>query len=132
MIDDVDSKVNTVGQSFRASVDEPVMAGDRVVIPKGADAVVMVEDTDFDHRGAGTPMPKQVKAFKAEEAITNAILDSLDPRRPVVLFTTGHGERGTGPKGEGTADFRDRLAKEGAQVRDWESLGKTEVPKRPE
>jgi hypothetical protein len=37
MIDDVDSKVNRVGQTFRGSVDEPVMVGDNVVIPKGTD-----------------------------------------------------------------------------------------------
>ncbi len=29
-------------------------------LPAGADAVVMVEDTDFSHRAAGTPAPQQV------------------------------------------------------------------------
>jgi hypothetical protein len=47
MIDEVDSKVNNVGQTFRASVDDPVMVGDREVIPRGADATVkMVELKD--------------------------------------------------------------------------------------
>lgn len=40
MIDDVDSQHAQVGQTFRASVDEAVMAGDRAVIPRGADVVV--------------------------------------------------------------------------------------------
>ncbi len=39
MIDDVDAKVAQVGQTFRGSIDDPVMLGDRVVIPKGADVV---------------------------------------------------------------------------------------------
>src|ERR1041384_189762 len=34
-------------------------------IPDGADAVVPVEDTDFDNRDAGTPAPKEVQIFKA-------------------------------------------------------------------
>ncbi len=39
MIDDVDSKVAKVGQTFRASVDDPVTVGGQVMIPKGADVV---------------------------------------------------------------------------------------------
>ncbi len=39
MIDGVDSKQARVGQTFRASLDEPVMAGDVEAIPKGADVV---------------------------------------------------------------------------------------------
>jgi len=34
-IDPIDSSVNTAGQSFRASLDAPIVVGDRVVIPKG-------------------------------------------------------------------------------------------------
>lgn len=40
MIDPVDSQVNQVGQTFRASIDEPVVAGGQQVIPRGADVVV--------------------------------------------------------------------------------------------
>jgi len=39
MIDDVDSTVNRPGQTFRASVDEPVVLGGRTVIPRGAEVV---------------------------------------------------------------------------------------------
>ncbi|HVX66990.1 MAG TPA: hypothetical protein VHA11_10330 [Bryobacteraceae bacterium] len=47
MIDAVDSKQSRPGQTFRASVDEPVMAGDKTVIPKGADVVTrLVEMKD--------------------------------------------------------------------------------------
>jgi hypothetical protein len=34
-IDSIDSSVNAAGQSFRASLDAPIVVGDRVVIPKG-------------------------------------------------------------------------------------------------
>ena len=34
-IDSIDSSVNSTGQTFRASLDAPIVVGDRVVIPKG-------------------------------------------------------------------------------------------------
>jgi hypothetical protein len=44
MIDDVDSQVAAIGQTFRASVDEPVMIDGRVLVPRGADvATKLVE-----------------------------------------------------------------------------------------
>jgi hypothetical protein len=39
MIDGVDSKTAQPGQTFRASVDEPIMVGDETVVPRGADVV---------------------------------------------------------------------------------------------
>ena len=39
LIDDVDSERDGVGQTFRASIDEPVMLDGRTVIPRGADVV---------------------------------------------------------------------------------------------
>ena len=44
MIDGVDSEVNRVGQTFAASLDEPVMVDGQVVIPRGADMVVKLAD----------------------------------------------------------------------------------------
>jgi hypothetical protein len=44
MIDSVDSEVNRVGQTFQASLDEAVVAGDKSVIPRGADVVVKLVD----------------------------------------------------------------------------------------
>jgi hypothetical protein len=40
MIDGVDSAVNQPGEIFHASLDAPVVVGDRVAIPKGADVYV--------------------------------------------------------------------------------------------
>jgi hypothetical protein len=45
MIDAVDSDVNRNGQTFAASIDEPVMMGGQTIIPRGADAVVKLVDS---------------------------------------------------------------------------------------
>src|SRR6185312_543405 len=44
MIDGVDSDQNRVGQSFAASLDQPVMLNGEVVIPRGADVTVKLVD----------------------------------------------------------------------------------------
>lgn len=44
MIDDVDSEKHTVGQTFRASLDEPIAVNGRTVAPTGADVTVKLVD----------------------------------------------------------------------------------------
>ncbi len=45
MIDSVNSQETRLGETFRASVDEPVLVDGQVAVPRGADAVVkLVED----------------------------------------------------------------------------------------
>jgi hypothetical protein len=44
MIDPVDSEVSRVGETFRASIDEPVVVASDQVIPRGADVVVKLVD----------------------------------------------------------------------------------------
>jgi hypothetical protein len=44
MIDGVDSERNSVGQTFAASLDEPVVINGQTVIPRGADVVVKLVD----------------------------------------------------------------------------------------
>jgi hypothetical protein len=44
MIDDVDSERDSVGKTFRASIDEPVVLDGQVVIPRGADVVAKLVD----------------------------------------------------------------------------------------
>ncbi len=53
MIDAVDSQVNRVGQTFAASLDEPVMLEGQTVIPRGADAVVKLTDAKESGKLAG-------------------------------------------------------------------------------
>lgn len=70
----------------------------------------------------------QVKGLKAEEAFTNAILDVMNPSKPTVFFTSGHGERSDEGKGESIATFRSRLQQEGMTLKEWQSLGQSTVP----
>ncbi|MDX2149713.1 MAG: hypothetical protein SFV54_03190 [Bryobacteraceae bacterium] len=44
MIDDVDSERDQVGQTFRATLDEPLMADGREVVARGADVVIKLTD----------------------------------------------------------------------------------------
>ncbi|MDQ6665735.1 MAG: TrbI/VirB10 family protein, partial [Acidobacteriota bacterium] len=44
MIDSVDSDTARLGESFRASVDEPVVVNGNAVIPRGADVVAKIVD----------------------------------------------------------------------------------------
>jgi hypothetical protein len=40
MIDGIDSKQSQIGQTFRASLEEPVMSGSETVIPQGSDVTL--------------------------------------------------------------------------------------------
>lgn len=44
MIDSVDSQVNQLGQTFQASLDEPVTINGETIIPRGADVVAKLVD----------------------------------------------------------------------------------------
>jgi hypothetical protein len=41
-IDNIDSTQTSAGQRFRASIDDPVVVGNQVIIPRGADCTVQV------------------------------------------------------------------------------------------
>ena len=58
-------------------------------IPVGADAVIMVEDTDFDHRRAGIPLPEHVQAFKLVQAGDNIRSRGMDVRRGHRILFSG-------------------------------------------
>ncbi|PWU03125.1 MAG: hypothetical protein C5B51_19470 [Terriglobia bacterium] len=53
MIDGVDSEVNRVGQTFAASLDEPVLLNGETVIPRGADVIVKLVDARESGKLAG-------------------------------------------------------------------------------
>ena len=44
MIDDIDSERDRLGQTFRASIDEPVVVNGETVIPRGADVLAKLVD----------------------------------------------------------------------------------------
>jgi hypothetical protein len=53
MIDSIDSYQNYAGQTFRASLDSPIRAGNRVVIPRGATARVQLVEAKSAGRVTG-------------------------------------------------------------------------------
>ncbi|MEE8177227.1 MAG: hypothetical protein V3T65_04470 [Acidobacteriota bacterium] len=46
MIDPVDSEVNAMGQTFRASLDEPLFVDGQIVVPRGADLTVILVEVE--------------------------------------------------------------------------------------
>jgi molybdopterin molybdotransferase len=57
--------------------------------PDGADAVVPVEDTDFNNRDAGTPAPTEVQIFKPARSGANIRPHGMDLRAGYVVLHTG-------------------------------------------
>jgi hypothetical protein len=52
-IDPIDSSVNTTGQVFKASLDAPIVVDDQVIVPKGADAYMKLENAKSAGKFAG-------------------------------------------------------------------------------
>jgi hypothetical protein len=90
MIDKVDSAESRLGQTFRASVDEPVFVGDQTVIPRGADAMVkLVED-------------KQSGKFEGRTVLTLALTD-ITINGQTIDTTTADVSQASGSRGAKTA-----------------------------
>jgi hypothetical protein len=90
MIEGVDSNVARLGQTFRASVDEPVLINGQTVIPRGADALVkLVED-------------KQSGKFEGRTVLTLALTD-LTINGQMIDTTTGDVSQASGSRGARTA-----------------------------
>jgi molybdopterin molybdotransferase len=58
-------------------------------MPSGADAVVPVEETNFDNRDAGTPAPDEVQIFKSAKSGANVRLRGMDLRVGEVVLKKG-------------------------------------------
>jgi hypothetical protein len=90
MIEGVDSNVARLGQTFRASVDEPVLVDNQTIIPRGADAMVkLVED-------------KQSGKFEGRTVLTLALTD-LTINGQTIDTTTGDVSTASGSRGARTA-----------------------------
>jgi ABC-type uncharacterized transport system involved in gliding motility auxiliary subunit len=102
-----------------------------VVFQSGAKKKFVTEDqiAEFDFGGA----PGQggsLKSFKGEAAFTSAILEVTSARSPKVYFLAGHGEKSPEDSGDrGYSEIKDLLTKDDDSVAEWESLGKSDVPK---
>lgn len=98
MIDPVDSETARIGQTFRASIDEPVSAGDRVVIPRGADVLTKLVSDQKSGKISGSTV------------LTMAIMNITINGQPVDVTTSdvktessSRGKKSAGMIGGGTA-----------------------------
>jgi hypothetical protein len=90
MIDSVDSQVARLGQTFHASVDEPVFINGQTVIPRGADAIAkLVED-------------KQSGKFEGRTILTLALTD-ITINGQMIDTTTGNVSQASSSRGARTA-----------------------------
>ncbi|MGA2214358.1 MAG: hypothetical protein ABSH31_13875 [Bryobacteraceae bacterium] len=90
MIDSVDSNVARLGQTFRASVDEPVLVNGQTTLPRGADALVkLVED-------------QQSGKFEGKTVLTLALVD-LTINGQTIDTTTGAVSQASSSRGARTA-----------------------------
>lgn len=90
MIDAVDSEQTRLGQTFRASVDEPVVIDGQTAIPRGADCVVkLVED-------------KESGKFAGRTVLTLA-LQQVQANGRMIDVTTGDVSQASGSRGARTA-----------------------------
>jgi hypothetical protein len=90
MIESVDSNAAHLGQTFRASVDEPVLVNGQVLIPRGADALVkLVED-------------KESGKFEGKTILTLALTD-ITINGQTIDTTTGNVTQASGSRGSKTA-----------------------------
>jgi hypothetical protein len=90
MIDSVDSNQAHLGQTFRASVDEPVLMNDQTVIPRGADALVkLVED-------------QQSGKFEGKTILTLALTD-ITINGQTIDTTTGDVSKASSSRGARSA-----------------------------
>jgi hypothetical protein len=90
LIESVDSNVSHLGQTFRASIDEPVLVNGETIIPRGADAVVkLVED-------------KESGKFEGKTILTLALTD-ITINGQTIDTTTGDVSRASSSRGARTA-----------------------------
>jgi molybdopterin molybdotransferase len=100
---DVEDAATTSPRSLRVVADIPagshptislapgetarIMTG--APIPSGADAVIPVEETNFDNRDAGTPAPEEVQIFKSAKPGTNIRPRGMDLHLGEIVLSKG-------------------------------------------
>jgi hypothetical protein len=102
-IDGVDSDVNRLGQTFAASVDEPVELNGQTVIPRGADVVLKLVDS------------KESGTFTGRAELTLDLVSVKVDGRPVDLNTQTV-SRESDSRGERTAKVAGGTAAVGAII----------------
>lgn len=101
-----------------------------VVVASGDDKRILLESElgQMDFSGGMGAAPTLAN-FRGEQAITGAILELAEQRKPKILFTTGHGERSLDEFGpDGFSTLRDLLNLENLEAEEWASLNQPRVP----
>jgi hypothetical protein len=96
MIDGVDSERNTVGQTFAAGLDEPVLIDGKAVIPRGADVVVkLVDDKESGKLAGRTSLTMDLVSVKVNGRMvdinTQTVTEESSSRGPRTAKTAGGG-----------------------------------------
>jgi molybdopterin molybdotransferase len=73
--------------SLAAGEAARIMTG--ALVPEGADAVIPVEDTNFDNRDAGTPAPEEVQILRSAGSGANVRPRGMDLRTGQVVLNKG-------------------------------------------
>ena len=78
MIDGVDSERNTIGQTFAASLDEPVMIDGETAIPRGADVVVkLVDDKESGKLTGRTTLTLDLMSVKVNDRMVDVNTETV-------------------------------------------------------
>jgi hypothetical protein len=96
MIDNVDSERDSLGQTYRASIDEPIVVNGQTVIPRGADVMVkLIADTQsgkFSGRTALTLDIMQVQVNgRMVDVTTSEVTQASGSRTSRTAKTVGGG-----------------------------------------
>lgn len=78
MIDAVDSERNSVGQTFAASLDQPVVVDGRTLIPRGADVVVKLVDAKESGKLTGrTTLTLDLMSLKVNDRMVDVNTEAV-------------------------------------------------------
>lgn len=110
---------------------------DVVVIAKADGSDKRIVETanlaEYDYSGAQYGEAPTMKAFNGEREITRAIVDLVSSSKPVVRFTTGHGEASLdGRDARGLSTAAELLGGDNLELEEWASLGAADVPPETE
>lgn len=112
------------------SIDPMRDSIDVIVVSSGSRTKLLrVDDLVEMENAPGMGQPPVIKALKAEDALTSALLTVTRQRRPRVVFATGHAERGVrDQRQDGLAEFTRTLEGQDIEVTEWKAFGATSVP----
>ena len=78
MIDAIDSESANLGDTFQASIDEPILVSGTTVIPRGADVVVkLIEDKQSGKLAGRTELGLAIQSIKVDGRVVDVSTDQV-------------------------------------------------------